>query len=126
MKKKLSTKKIIIIVAIIIAIVVLIGWGYQSFKNTSPESPGTITLSQGTQARFESLDIGLNSVNDDSAWLSFHKDGEEGSTTKQVTANETIEIYGYKIEIESVNKSFNFSFKPGSGSGSIKFIIKKQ
>lgn len=125
MKNKFFAKKFVVFVAIIIIATILVGWGYQYSKNAKPKSPDTITLSQGTQARFESLYIGLNSVNADSAWLSFHKDDEEGSINKQVIAGETIEIYGYKIEIESVNKSFIFSFKPGSSSGNIKFIIKK-
>ena len=126
MKKKISTKKIIIIVSIIIAVIILICWGYQSYKNSTPDSKDTITLNQGTQARFETLSIGLNSVNDNSAWLSIHKDGEEESTNKQVVAGDTIDIYGYKIEIKSVNKVYNFSTKPGSSHGNVKFIIKKQ
>lgn len=126
MKKKNSTKKTIIIVAITLLIAILIGWGYWSSRNTIPDSPGTITLNQGTQARFESLSIGLSSVDNNSAWLSIHMDGEEGSTNKQVVAGDTISIYGYNIEIKSVNKGFSFSTKPGSSNGNVKFIINKQ
>lgn len=107
-------------------VIVLITWSYQSLKSTTPESPDTIMLKQGTQAHFENLYIGLSSVDNNSAWLSFHKDSEEGSTTKRVVAGETIEIYGYKIEIKSVNDSWIPSIMPGSSSDNIKFIIKKQ
>lgn len=126
MKNKLLTKKAIIIIAMIIAVVVLIGWGYQHSKNTTPESQDTITLNQGTQTRFEILSIGLSNIDNNSAWLSIHKDGEEGSTNKQVVAGNTFDIYGYKIEIQSVNKKYNFSIKSGSSRGNVKFIIKKQ
>jgi amino acid permease len=126
MKKKFSTKKTIIIVAIIIAVVILIGLSYQSFKNIIPEDPDTITLSEGRQIHFESLYVGLSSVSNNSAWLSIHKSDEEGSTSKQVVAGDTINIYGYKIEIKSVNKEYNFSIMPGSSHGNVKFIIKKQ
>jgi len=126
MKNKFLTKKIIIIVAIIIAVTVLIGWGYHSSKNTIPESPDTITLSEGRQTHFENLYVGLSSVNDDSAWLSIHNDGEEGSTTKQIVAGDTIDIYGYKIEIKSVYDSWIPSIMPGSSHSNVKLIIKKQ
>lgn len=126
MKNKFSTKKTIIIIAIIIVAAVLIGWGYQSSKNITPDTPGTITLIQGTQTRFESLSIGLSSIDSNSAWLSIHKDGETGSTNKQVVAGDTIIIYGYKIEIKSVNKGNSFSFKSGSSHGNVKYIINKQ
>lgn len=126
MKKKKSAKKTKIIIVIIIVVAILIGWGYQSSKNITPDPPGTTTLSQGTQARFETLSIGLSSVDDNSAWLSIHKDGETGSTNKQVVAGDTISIYGYNIEIKSVNKGFSFSTKPGYSHGNVKFIIEKQ
>ena len=125
-KKNYSSTRILIAVAIILAAIVLVSWGYFSYKNTAMDSPDTITLSTGTQTRFESLYIGLSSISDNSAWLSIHKDGEEGSTTKQVAAGDTINIYGYTIEIKSVNKSYNFSFMPGSSHGNVKFIINKQ
>jgi hypothetical protein len=125
-KKKNSTKKTFIIITIVIVVAVLIGWGYQSSKNITPDSPGTITLSQGNQARFETLSIGLSSVDKDSAWLSIYKDGETGSTSKQIVAGDKINIYDYNIEIKSVNKGFSFSTKPGSSHGNVKFIINKQ
>ena len=126
MKNKRSTQKTIIIVAIIISIIILIGWLYLSYKNNISESPDIITLNQGTQANFENLYIGLSSINNNSAWLSIHQDGNEGSTNKQVIAGDTIEVYGYEIEIKSVNKKYNFSIKPGSSQGNIKFIVTKQ
>lgn len=125
MKNKILSKKNII-VAIILVVAVLIGWGYWSSKNSKPESPDTVTLSQGTQARFEGLSIGLSNVDNDSAWISVYIDGEEEATNKQVVAGDTFNIYGYKIEIMSINKGFNFSFKSGSSHGNIKFIINKQ
>jgi len=126
MKKKKTTKKTAIIVAIIIVVVILICWGYLSSKNITPDAPGTITLSQGTQARFETLFIGLSSVDSNSAWLSIHKDGQEGSSQKQVVVGDTLSIYGYNIEIQSVNKSSGFFTKPGSSQGNVKLIINKQ
>lgn len=126
MKNKFLTKKSLIIVVIIMAVAFLIGWGYWSFKNAIPDSPDTITLSEGRQVHFESLYVGLSSVNNNLAWLSIHKDGEEGSVNKQVIAGDIISIYGYTIEIKSVNKEYNFSLMPGSSHGNIKFIIKKQ
>jgi hypothetical protein len=126
MKKINSTKKTILISALIALIAVLIGWGYQSSKNIIPDSPDTLTVSQGTQAHFETLFIGLNSVDNNSAWLSIHKDGEEGSTTKRVIAGDIVAIYNYIIEIKSVNKGFSFSTKLGSGHGNVKFIVRKQ
>lgn len=125
MKKKKTTKKTIIIVAVIIVAAILICWGYLSFKNIITDPPGTITLSQGTQTRFESLNIGLSSIDSNSAWLSIHKDGETGSTNKQVVAGDTINIYGYNIEIQSVNKSSSFFTKPGSSQGNVKLTISK-
>jgi hypothetical protein len=126
MKKKKTTKKTAIIVAIIIVVAILICWGYKSSKNITPDVPGTITLSQGTQARFESLSIGLSSIDNNSAWLSIHKDGDEESTNKQVATSDTISIYGYNIEIKSINKGYSFFNKPGSSQGNVKFIIEKQ
>lgn len=126
MKNKILTKKAAIVAAIIIVAVVFIGWSYQSYRNTIQESPNTIILNQGTQAHFETLSIGLSSVDNDSAWLSIRKDGEADSTTRQVVAGDTVDIYGYRIEIRSVNKGYNFSFKPGASNGNVKLVVDKQ
>lgn len=126
MKDKFSRKKIIITAVVIIAIIASIAWGYYLSRNIPPEPPDTITLLEGRQTHFENLDVGLNSVDDDSAWLSIRKEGEEGSITKQVTAGEIIDIHGYKIEIGSVNEVSNSSSMPGSSQSNVKFTIKKQ
>ena len=126
MKKKFAGKKTMILVAIIAAVAVLIVWSYKSFKNTIPDSSDTITLSEGRQTHFDNLFIGLSSVDKKSAWISIHKDGDEESTQKQLSAGESVEIDGYIIEIKSVNDSWIPSLTPGSSGSKIKFTIKKQ
>jgi ABC-type thiamin/hydroxymethylpyrimidine transport system permease subunit len=114
-------KKIIIVT--FLAIIIFIGW-IVWYKNTSVSEPtNTQTLSQGTQVHIGEISIGLSSITDTSAILVIHKDGLTDSISKSVVAGDTVEIYGYTIDVISVKKSFNPSLVPGSNHGYVKFTI---
>lgn len=124
-KRKKSKKILLFIFIAIIIVLVLVGWGIKSQNHSVPDSADTKTLSQGTQMRFDGLNIALGSVSENSAWLIVHKDGENEDVKKSVVKGDVVNAYGYTIEIKSVKESANPSILPGSSHGSIKFIIKK-
>lgn len=105
------------------AIIIFIGW-IVWYKNASISEPtNTQKLSQGTVIHFDEISIGLGNINDKSALLVIHKEGLTDSVSKTVVAGDKVEIYGYTINVSSVNNSFNLSLLPGSSHGYIKFTI---
>jgi hypothetical protein len=99
---------------------------YFGLFNSTPDEPGTITLSQGTQTRFGDISIGLSNVDANTASLSIHSDTLDTTTRKQAKAGDSIEAYGYTLKIGAVKKIVNFSFSPGASNGYIKFVVNKK
>lgn len=99
---------------------------YVLLNNNTFDQPGTTKLTQGTQTRYEDISIGLSNVEKDTAWLSILDSVSNASSSRQVKAGETIEVYGYQITISSVKKASNPSIIPGSNQGYIKFVVNKK
>jgi hypothetical protein len=115
-----------VLLGIIVLVVIILIWAiiYQKL-NPGLNDPNLHTLSTGTQLRFESLDVGLSGIQDNSAVLVFHQDGANDSVRKTVFMGDKFAIYGYKIEIKAIEKAFNPSILIGASHGDVKFLIKK-
>lgn len=147
MEKKFYQKSgpylVIGVIVIIVVVIVLIIWAIKSqtwpapspSPETSPSGQGpqttpsnsseAYTLSQGNQMHYGDIFIALGNVNNNSAWLYVHKDGEN-DVKQSVAAGDQVQSFGYTIEVKSVEKIANPSTLPGSSHGDIKFIISKQ
>lgn len=103
-------------------------WNYEYTKSIDSDvnNPNILTISAGTQGRFENLDIGLSSLQSNSAYLYLHQDVTNESTSRKVVAGDEFEILGYKILVKSIKASFNFSTLVGASHGSIKLLVIKQ
>src|SRR3989344_4087727 len=93
---------------------------------TDSDTSNTTTISEGRQLHLSDIDIALGSVNNDSAVLVIHKEGESGSTKRTVAAGEKFEIYGHTIEVKSMSKNTSFSLAPGSSNGQVKLLIDRE
>lgn len=120
-------KKKLLVSLIVAALIVVAVFSYKYFKDSNNQDlQNTKILNQGTQMHFDKLDIGLMSINNKSAWISFFDKNTESSTQKLVNIDDNIEIYGYVLQIKSVSESENFSLIPGSSQGYVKFTIIKK
>ena len=90
---------------------------------TDSDTSNTTTISEGRQLHLSDIDIALGSVNNDSAVLVIHKEGESGSTKRTVAIGDKFEIYGHTIEVKSMSKNTSFSLAPGSSNGQVKLLI---
>src|SRR4030066_1678301 len=95
----------------------------QDFFTDSADTSNTTTISEGRQLHLSDIDIALGSVNNDSAVLVIHKEGESGSTKRTVAIGDRFEIYGHPIEVKSMSKNTSFSLAPGSSNGQVKLLI---
>lgn len=118
-----KSNKIIICLLLILVIMLAVYLVWRDEDNPS----GYLSLEQGTQMRYEDILIGLINVDDDAAWLAIRKDGDSGeSLTESLSEEETLNAYGYTIEIKSIEKDRIPSWLPGSGNGKIEFVINKE
>ena len=124
MKKKKTFIGLVTLALGIFAIIIIIV--YVSSSVSPPDPAGTTTLAEGTQMRYGDVSVALGDVNKDSAWMYFHNNKTDVSTQKQVKAGDTVDVYGYSIKINSLEKVANPSILPGSSHGYVKFIINKQ
>jgi len=90
---------------------------------TDSDTSNTTTISEGRQLHLSDIDIALGSVNNDSAVLVIHKEGESGYTKRTVAIGDKFEIYGHTIEVKSMSKNTSFSLAPGSSNGQVKLLI---
>lgn len=108
----------IVIILIVIFIVYIYWIGNRDTDNLK-------TVSQGTQVRYNNISIGLTNVEDSKAWLMIKKEDDvDESLKKVVIVNDKFEAFGHTIEIKSVDKNWFGGFVSGSGTGTIKLIIK--
>ena len=98
----------------------------QDFFTDSADTSNTTTISEGRQLHLSDIDIALGSVNNDSAVLVIHKEGESGSTKRTVAIGDRFEIYGHTIEVKSMSKNTSFSLAPGSSNGQVKLLIDRE
>jgi uncharacterized membrane-anchored protein YitT (DUF2179 family) len=123
----MKKKKIFIGFAILVVVGILVFLiSYFSLGNTTPDVPGTVTLSQGTQTRFGDISIGLSNIESNSALLSIHSETLDTTTQKQTKSGDVVEAYGYTININAIKGVFNLSFLPGASQGYVKFVINKK
>jgi hypothetical protein len=111
-----------------LAIIIILAWSFirQKSSDLDLEDPNTITISTGTQGRFEDLNIGLVNIQDNSASIYISLKGNDKSTRREVVAGDKFEAYGYLLEIKSIKASFNLSSLVGSSHGYIKLLVSKQ
>lgn len=104
--------------------------GISWLSKNNDNSDNSRILYQGTQTRYNEISIGLVNVQDDSARLSIHKDGDTGEPfKKEISAGDKFDIYGYEIEVRSVKDAFDlFSIIGATGTSKdyIKFDIKRK
>lgn len=128
-----NSLKIIIgisVAIILILIAVFLIWQNFYYNSPSPDidsnDPNLITISTGTQGRFENLSVGLGDIQNNTANLYFNSDGTDVSSMKKVIASDKFEVNGYNVEVEAVEKAYNPSVLPGSSQGKVKLIITKE
>ena len=119
-KKKLFVGLGIIIASLVLIVVAYFGWG-----NYSPDPVGTETVTQGTQMHYGNISVSLNDVDGDTAWIHFYNNGTDESVQKQVKVGDTVDVFGYLIEIKAVKEVANPSILPGSNHGYVKLFMNK-
>ena len=120
-------KYIIGILGILLLISITLFWVDQNQDTfTDSDTSNTTTISEGRQLHLSDIDIALGSVNNDSAVLVIHKEGESGSTKRTVAIGDRFEIYGHTIEVKSMSKNTSFSLAPGSSNGQVKLLIDRE
>jgi len=122
----MKKKKIFIGLAILIAGLIVILVGYGIWSNNPPDPAGTETVTQGTQMHYGNINVSLSNIENDSALIDFYNNETDASIQKQVKVGDTIDVFGYSIEIKSVKEVVNPSILPGSNHGYVKFFINKQ
>lgn len=128
-KKQSRGKRVLLVLAVgILVLGALIIWGAKNTDTADPDAnnPNILTISTGTQGRFEDLSIGLGNIQNNSANIYIHQNGNGGSTSKKVVVGDQLEIYGYKIEVKSISNSWNPSRLIGASHGSIKLLVTRQ
>ena len=121
-------KYIIGVLGFVLLIIITLVWVNQNqdFFTDSADTSNTTTISEGRQLHLSDIDIALGSVNNDSAVLVIHKEGESGSTKRTVAIGDRFEIYGHTIEVKSMSKNTSFSLAPGSSNGQVKLLIDRE
>ena len=120
-------KYIIGILGILLLIGITLVWVNQNQDIfTDSDTSNTTTIAEGRQFRLGDIDIALSSVNNNSAVLVIHKEGESGSTKRTVAIGDKFEIYGHTIEVKSMSKNTSFSLAPGSSNGQVKLLIDRE
>jgi hypothetical protein len=128
-KKQTKTRRYKYIVGIfivfILVTIILVWVTRHQNPNIDLNDPNLLTLSMGTQLRFEGLDVGLSGIQDGSAILAFHQEGTSDSSRRTVLIGDKFMIYGYIVEIKAIEKAFNLSSLIGASHGDVKLLIKK-
>ena len=120
-------KYIIGVLGFVLLIIITLVWVNQNQDTfTDSDTSNTTIISEGRQLHLSDIDIALGSVNNDSAVLVIHKEGESGSTKRTVAAGDKFEIYGHTIEVKSMSKNTSFSLAPGSSNGQVKLLIDRE
>ena len=120
-------KRVVGVLGIVLLISVTLIWmNGQQDTSTDSDTSNTTTISEGRQLHLSDIDIALGSVNNDSAVLVIHKEGESGSTKRTVAIGDRFEIYGHTIEVESMSKNTSFSLAPGSSNGQVELLIDRE
>jgi len=122
----MKKKKIFIGLAILAASLIVVLAGYIIWSNNPSDPIGTETVTQGTQMHYGDINVSLSSIENGSALIYFYNKGTDASIQKQVKVGDTIDVFGYSIEIKSVKETANPSILPGSNHGYVKFFINKQ
>src|SRR3989304_7325749 len=117
-------KYILGVLGIVLLISITLVWVNQNQDIfTDSDTSNITTISEGRQFRLGDIDIALGSVNNDSAVLVIHKEGESGSTKRTVAIGDKFEIYGHTIEVKSMSKNTSFSLSIGERLGQVKLLI---
>ncbi|HZJ34688.1 MAG TPA: hypothetical protein VFD55_01590 [Candidatus Angelobacter sp.] len=122
----MKKKKIFVILAILVASLIVVLAGYIVWSNNPSDPIGTETVAQGTQMHYGNINVSLSSIENGSALMDFYNNETDASIQKQVKVGDTIDVFGYSIEIKSVKETANPSILTGSNHGYVKFFINKQ